>query len=449
MHRVLVVAVLLLFTCRAFAEDPPPNPAAGESYDGRPHGPSWREDLVLVPRLMLAPVEWLFKLGLGWPFHRLLDWDEEHHVHETILAAFSSPDGLIGVRPAFQYALGYRPVVGLRLFDRKLMGRDSDFQVTGMTGGTDIVYGEVYARPTRGNRAVAVAVRTIYNRRDDQVFTAVGYADTDPTRWTLPTRYAVDAFDGGGELTLAAAPGVTFAGTAAFGLRRFGNGVRVGVDPPIADVYCVRDLTGRCIPGTVDEWQVPGFNRGTQFARLGASFRLDSRDNWYQPASGALLDLGCDWSHGLGFDHSQYVRLHGALVAVLDLWQRSRTLLAKVATEMLLPIGPYPIPFSELIVLGGPDDFRGFRPGRFRNESSLLLALEYRWPIWMWMDASLFAEYGGVFGRDFIGFGLGRMRPDVGAGVRLRSSSDFYVRAQVAYGWGDGLQLFLSFNAGL
>jgi outer membrane protein assembly factor BamA len=195
--------------------------------------------------------------------------------------------------------------------------------------------------------------------------------------------------------------------------------------------------------------QVPGFTRGTQFARLGASIRLDSRDNWWRPSSGAVLDLGLDWSHGFSFDQSQYVRARGALVGVLDLWQRSRTLLFKVATEVLEPIGAFPVPFSEMIVLGGPDSFRGFRPGRFRNFSSLLFALEYRWPIWMWMDASLFTEYGGVFGRGYDGFSFGRMRPDVGAGVRLRSSSDFYVRVQVAYGWGDGMQFFLSFNAGL
>ena len=38
------------------------------------------------------------------------------------------------------------------------------------------------------------------------------------------------------------------------------------------------------------------------------------------------------------------------------------------------------------------------------------------------------------------------MRPDVGGGVRLRSSDSFYARAQVAYGWGDGMQAFFSVN---
>jgi hypothetical protein len=64
----------------------------------------------------------------------------------------------------------------------------------------------------------------------------------------------------------------------------------------------------------------------------------------------------------------------------------------------------------------------------------------------MWMDAAIFGEYGGVFGRGFEGFSVNRMAPDLGAGVRLRSSDTFYARAQVAYGFGDGLQAFFSVN---
>jgi len=119
-----------------------------------------------------------------------------------------------------------------------------------------------------------------------------------------------------------------------------------------------------------------------------------------------------------------------------------------IEADDLEPIGDAPVPFSELIVLGGPDTFRGFRPGRFRNFSSLFAGIEYRWPIWMWMDASLFSEYGGVFGQHFDGVRFDRMKPDVGAGVRLRSSDAFFARLQVAYGWGDGFQFFFSVNTG-
>jgi hypothetical protein len=43
------------------------------------------------------------------------------------------------------------------------------------------------------------------------------------------------------------------------------------------------------------------------------------------------------------------------------------------------------------------------------------------------------------------------MLPDIGAGIRLRSSESFFVRAHVAYGFGPdaGIQFSLSVNTGL
>ncbi len=449
MRRAFVTVILLLAACPSWAvEAPAPDPSRGESYDGLAHGPTWRDDLLALPRILLAPLRLTFK-ALAVPVHHLLDWDEINRIHEKIFAALTTRDGLIGVRPAFQYSISFAPVIGLRFFDQKLLGRGTDFEATAMTGGVQIFYGELMARPMPPSRAIEVTVRGAYNKRDDQVFTGIGYtSENHQTIQTTPSRYAIDAVDAGGRLTWIARPGLFLDVDTMFGVRRFGNGREIAGERPIAEVYCLRDLTGQCILGVVDPVQVPGFYQGTQFFRAGATVRVDSRDNWYRPSSGALLEAGFDWSHGLGDDQSHYVRLHAATSAVLDLWQRSRTLVVRIEANDLEPLGYYPVPFSELIVLGGPDTFRGFRPGRFRNFSSLFTGIEYRWPIWMWMDATVFGEYGGVFGRGFEGFSFERMAPDLGAGVRLRSSDTFFARAQVAYGFGDGWQAFFSVNTG-
>ncbi len=448
MRRPFVTMILLLVACLARAEGPPPDPSLGESYDGVVHHPDAIDDALAVPRILLAPLRLLVR-AIGVPLHHLLDWDEIHRVHETVFAAVSSRDGLIGVRPSFQYSISFAPVIGLRFFDRKLLGRNSDFETTAMTGGVHIFYGEVTARPTPIDRALEVTVRALYNHRNDQVFTGIGYATDSEKTIEIPSRYGINAFDAGGRLTWSVTPIVFFDFDTMFGVRRFYDGMKIGNERPITEVYCVRTLSGFCIPGTVDPVRVPGYHNGTQFFRAAADLRIDSRDNWYSPSSGALVELGVAWSHGIGpDDDSQYFRLHGAMSAVLDLWRRSHVLVVRFEADDLIPIGYPPVPFSELVVLGGPDTFRGFRYGRFRNFSSLFAAIEYRWPIWMWMDATLFGEYGGVFGPGWQGFALDRMRPDVGAGVRLRSSDSFFARAQVAYGWGDGLQLFFSVNVG-
>jgi outer membrane protein assembly factor BamA len=449
MYRAFVIVILLLAACPASGagEEPPPDPSRGESYDGFTRKPTWRDDALAIPRIVLSPLRLLFK-GLAVPTHHLLDWDETHHVVEKIFAAVTTRDGLIGVRPALQYSISFAPVIGLRFFDQKLLGRGTDFEAAAMTGGIHIVYAEVSARPTPPDRALEVAVRAAYLKRDDQIFARIGYATEDPKFLMLRSRYSIDALDAGGTLTYAARPGLFVDVATIFGLRRFGNGRTIGTDLPIEEVYCERDLAGLCKPNTVNEILVPGFSEGTQFFRGGVTLRIDSRDNQYRPSSGALLELGGEWSHGVGKDQSDYVHVHAGVSAVLDLWRRTRTLIVRIEAHDLEPIGYAPVPFSELIVLGGPDTFRGFRPGRFRNFSSLFTGLEYRWPVWMWMDATLFAEYGGVFGQGFEGFSFNRMLPDVGGGLRVRSSDSFFMRMQVAYGWGDGWQAFFSVNTG-
>jgi hypothetical protein len=447
MVRVSTYVIVLLAVALARAEGPPPDPSRGETYDGIEHHSSAGEKALWVPRILLAPVR-LLLTAFAVPVHHLLDWDEVNHAHEMVFAAFSSPDGSIGVRPTFQYSVSFTPVVGLSFFDHKLLGRGTDFNVIAMTGGIHIFYGEVNARPTPSDRALEVGVRTSYNMRDDQLFAGIGYATDNQKTQARPSRYSIYAVDGGGTLTWLARRGTTIDFDTLFGFRRFGNGVQIGGDKPIDEVYCVRGINGLCIPGTVDPVQVPGFVRGTQFFRAAANARFDSRDNWYRPSSGALIEAGVDWTHGLGFDDSQYFRLHGGLSAVMDLWERARVLIVRFEVNDVVQVGYTPVPFTELVVIGGPDTFRGFRAGQFRNYSSMFWGLEYRWPVWMWMDATLFGEYGGVFGPNFQGFNFNRMVPDVGAGIRVRSSDAFFARAQVAYGWGDGWQAFFSVNTG-
>ncbi|HEX6835030.1 MAG TPA: BamA/TamA family outer membrane protein, partial [Polyangia bacterium] len=102
------------------------------------------------------------------------------------------------------------------------------------------------------------------------------------------------------------------------------------------------------------------------------------------------------------------------------------------------------VPFTELATLGGPDSLRGFRAGRYRDFSTLLFSAEYRWPIWMWADAILFVDYGGAAGQRFAGLGVDSLHPDLGAGIRVRTSRHVMARAQLAYGFPDGVQLNLS-----
>ena len=439
------MAAVLLVATLAHADDPapPPDPSRGDRYDGRDQPAkksSAKDDALAVPRILLAPPRLLLR-GAEYVTRPIAEWTERTHLPKRILRIFTSDDGQIGLRPEFSYTAGFIPIFGVTFFDHKFAGPDTDFDVTIEGADPSIVITTAHLRPTRAYRPVQAEIDANYTRRNDQLFTGIGMIDTQVNP---AARYSVDAFDFGASTILTLSRSARLALGEAFGLRRYGDGRFISGDLPITELFCVRDSHGFCVPGTVDEREVPGFHAGTRFLRSAAALRVDTRDSTFRPSSGAELHLEAQYTHGVGEDESSYFRFHAGVEAALDLWRRSRVLIVRVRSDLIVPTNDVAVPFTELVVLGGHDDLRGVRPGRFRDFSSVLATLEYRWPIWMWLDGELFTDVGGVFGKWFKGFDPRQFVPDVGAGLRLRTMSQFYMRAQLAYGFNsDGFQFFI------
>jgi hypothetical protein len=335
----------------------------------------------------------------------------------------------------------FRPSVGIHVFDDRLLGpgTKSDFDVS---GGVDVVDVAIHLRPTRLGRRVHAFFDSVYDRRNDWLFTGIGaHAPLPPGS---RARYQQDRLDEGARLDLRPAQVLAFTFGGYFGLRRFGRGEAYSGEPPIDQVYCVR-VVGVCAPRTVDDALVPGFSEGTQFVRTSAAVHLDLRDNLVRPTIGALINAEADYSHGIAHDDSSYFRVRGDASLDINLWRHSHVLVLRAATELVLPVGKAVVPFSELSTLGGPNDLRGFRLQDFRDFSSLIATAEYRWPILGWVDSAVFVDYGGVFGQRYQRFGATQMQPDVGFALRLHSRDRFYVKAQFAYGFdGGGWQIYLT-----
>jgi hypothetical protein len=453
----LLVALLLLRAAAAVADEPPPredsapavapaaslapppDPTRGERYDGRLRAPPARaRGLLIVPRILFAPIRYLW-IGISYPVRWTSEWMERHQIPRWVLAITTTRDGMIGIRPSLTYTSSFTPLIGFNFFDRRFVGPGSVLNATLVGLDSHNVFTALHLRPTPEARVWEFDLDVAYNRRNDRLFNGIGFF----TRKLPGTRYAIDEVNLAAHVHVIPAVPLRLVFGGLFGLRRFDDAPAFGGDVPISQIYCMRQVTGACIPGTVSDVLVPGFNQGTQFLRGTADLFVDTRDSRFRPSTGAVAHFGVQYSHGLTFDHSSYFRLHGGVEAVIDLWSRSRVLVVRVSGDTVLPTNDAPVPFTELVTLGGPDDLRGARPGRFRDFSALLLTLEYRWPVWMWMDAALFFDYGGVFGRWFADFDVRQLVPSLGGGVRIRTASQFFLRAQTAYGWGQGWQFFV------
>ena len=440
----MLVLSLAIARISAAADDraPAPDPSRGDGYDGRGADPPGYDAALFVPRVLLFPIRLTF-LALEPPARWATEFEQRHHIGQHIRDLTTSADGKIGVRPELHWSTSFQPSFGARYFDFRSLGYETSLIALGLAG-PDIGHGELLVRPTPFSAPVQLTLGAVYDHRDDRLFAGVDNFVPFGMFQLGPSRYESDMLDTDALVGFRVAPPLVLSVGGSFGWRKFADGEPLNGDPKITDVYCVRNPNGTCVPGSINPTLVPGFIEGTRFVRAVAGITLDLRDSTVHSATGALIAAGGDYSHGLGSDDSSYFRVYGSLTIPITIYRLRHVLLLRGATQLTEPIGSTPIPFSELPTLGGPSDLRGFRDQLLRGHSSFIATAEYRFPVWMWMDAAVFVDYGGVFGPRYAGFGVSHMQPDLGVGLRLFTRDQFWLRVQLAYGWGEGWRFTLS-----
>ena len=430
----LVVSILVwLLACDvAQAQLPPPDPNAGQRADARiepeedPHAVA-----LALPRLLLLPLRGLV-LGLAWPLKNFADFSEFHHTMQWFTDATTTSDGKRGVLINFDLQAHFVPSAGLTYYDHKSLGPDSTLEVRASVGDKEIAQGGIYVRPLRKASWTQIDGHFDFIHRDDQYFDGSG-----PPSSATASRYRLDSLYAIAGLHRRIAWPLYVDLTGESGWKRFGDGRQFYEAGPIGDHFCVRVL-GRCEFGNVDNRLVPGFDQGTQFMRGSATVRVDTNTRPLEPQGGFFASFTADYTHGIFGDETSYFRIHPILGGVIDLWHRSHILVLRASAIMVEPVGHSTVPFSELPVLGDPDALRGFILGSVRDRSLLVYRAEYRFPIWMYSDAFVFADYGAVYKHNFADFNDRRTYWDLGFGIRAYSQSQFFVHLGVAYGFGGG-----------
>lgn len=149
---------------------------------------------------------------------------------------------------------------------------------------------------------------------------------------------------------------------------------------------------------------------------IGPVLRLDSRDNKYNPYSGALVDLisyiaddvfGSDFDYrSLRAEYNQYVQ---------------------VGQDQVLAVGlsgcftSGDVPYYDLCSFGQRSNLRGYVSGRYRDRNMLAAQLEYRGRFHDRWGLIAFAGAGKVT-PDIEEFNSDDLLPSVGAGLRLMVS---------------------------
>ena len=152
--------------------------------------------------------------------------------------------------------------------------------------------------------------------------------------------------------------------------------------------------------------------------------------NTFYPERGGLLMAAA--SYVTGSDDTRFLRLAAEAQRFQTLFWRNRILAGRVRLDRVHRIDDGLVPLRDLPHLGGSQRLRGYERGALRGQGSLLLAVEYRWPIWDTWNAFLFHEEGQVFDQ-YGDIEADRFVSSTGSGVSLRSQTGLLLGLRLAH----------------
>jgi surface antigen Omp85-like protein len=389
-------------------------------YEGRGGAPTTAGDVAIwVPRIVLSPLYLTSEFVLRRPLGALISGAERANV-PTILYNFFTfgPDKKAGFAPIAFIDFGFNPSVGLYVFWDDAFFKGNDLRFHGSFWTSDWLAGSLTER-IHFHEKDSLTLRVSAIRRPDHTFFGIGPS----TLQANLSRYGEDQIDAGAL--------VDFALWRASRVQT-GIGVRdvslyhghFGHDPSVeqranAQVFPLPD----------------GFSRGYTAEYNHVLAALDTRRP--RPAAGGGVRVEFEAEQGNDFRRSPgsgWIRYGATAGGFIDLNDHDRVVSLSVTGLLADPLGGQPIPFSELVSLGGSGPMRGFYPGRLVDRSAAVALARYRWPIWVWLDGSIQAAVGNVFGEHWRDLKPGLLRFSGAVGVESVGSPDSSLEILVGLG---------------
>lgn len=164
-----------------------------------------------------------------------------------------------------------------------------------------------------------------------------------------------------------------------------------------------------------------------------------------RPYLGTEVLLQLDYTHDLNGRQFRYGRYVAEIRQYLPvgLFPNTRRLALRGRLEQVGPMwGGTDVPFYQQPGLGGQSSLRGVSFDRFQDKGAVMMTAEYRYPIWMNLDAVVFTDAGQVFGA-LSDVAVDRFHWSYGGGVHLLNQRGLSARFEVA-GGAEGVRTILT-----
>jgi hypothetical protein len=430
--RTLVrrVAVLLLLTCAAapVAAADTPEKRAVPDYDGRGERPTTTtEGILWVPRVILFPAWVVTEYVLRKPLGFLITTAEKEEWPTLIFDFFTFDEAnTVGFFPTFLVDFGLAEGTALSgggyFFWDDAGAKGHQIRLSASTGGKDWVQVRYADRLVFDDWRFGLLIRR--ERRRDWLYGGSGKSG----RRDLLSAYGRDTTEGG------------LSARVDIGTRSFVQTSTVVRHSGFFGGGCcdVPRLDDRIADGLLPT--PPGYDDGFTAFVWDVNGAWDTRKHRPGSESGVRIDV----TAGLGVDllggDSGWVRYGATVGGFADLYN-NRVLGLIVGAEMADPWGDTDVPFTELPALGGGEVMAHLREGTLRGRSAVHARLDYRWPIWVFLDGWLFSSVGNTYGAHLEDFDFESLRVSFGLGIRTANPEDHPFQLIVAGGTtpiGDG-----------
>ena len=363
-------------------------------YSGRGRPSNGDDAGVWLLRVLLSPLYFVSEYVIRKPLDGLFDFLETNDRLTKLYDFFAfGPDHKMGFAPVGFVEFGFNPSLGIYGFWNT---KNNAVHMHIEVWPPDWLAATFEDRYTWGDDQV-FDVRAVGVNRPDQVFYGIGPDSAQHAQ----SRYREARTDA--TATLDAHVWRSSRVRAWGGIRKVDlSDGHFGSDPSVsAEARAGGFPAGQGVPF--------GFDRGYVDPNGGVAAAFDTRAP-EDPRSGLRLEVEGDLGSDVEHSSSGWAHWGGVASGFWDLDGHRRILSLSAGASFADQLGPDPIPFTELVSLGGDKWMTGYFPGRLRGASSATAMLRYDWPIASWIDGTLQGVVGNVFDEHLQGFSPGELR---------------------------------------
>ena len=421
LSRVTVVASILtammLVASGAAADDPKRPP---QDYGGPPEETTAGDVFIWPVRVVLFPLWLVSEFVFRRPIGALTRAAEKGRWVEGVTELFTFGERKqFTILPSALFDFGLKPSVGFNA-SWKYLGDDANTAKLHFgTWGPDWI--AVRLTDTYDlSKTQKIFVEASVIRRRDNLFYGVG----PRSKQDDVTRYASSVAEAAVGQSWSFWRESVIRSRAGLRSLAFHDGGCCG-DETLSDAIAA----GRLAP--------PGYGRGYTgpFQRL--ELELDSRKERPEPGGGVRFEAHEESVFPIdaprGEARRSWVKYGGSVGAAVDVTGSSRVVSLSVAAELADPLSGT-IPFTDQVALGGDVLMPGYLRGRLVDRSATVATLQYRWPIWVYLDGVMHAAVGNVYGEHFSGFDVKTSRLSTGVGIRSNGDRSSGFEALFAIG---------------